>query len=136
MKSTGLLLSAFSLLVVLLALSPFVQLLLDIRGGAVLDYSWRLAGVSGEGLAVDLSFTYRGSVPLTGVGLRVEALCGGAVCSTAGRSLGRLVRGESVDLRLIVPLNASSIRVCFESRVAGIYPLSASAEVSWHGLPG
>jgi len=138
MKHYSPILFLFSLLLVFLALTPFIYFIRDFSGGNIIEVSWRPLNLSRQGAEMFLSLTYRGTVPLTDVRLKIDAICSGKTCSSQEAHSNKIVEGNTIETRFLVPLNASSIRISLESKIAGLYFLRASTEtgVPSHGLPG
>ncbi|MCC5999159.1 MAG: hypothetical protein LM573_08770 [Thermofilum sp.] len=138
MNSSGLLLSLASLLLVVLALTPFIEFAGDLSSRNIVDIAWKPLETGTQGVKVGLTLTYKGTVPLTDVNLRIETLCGGKTCQSQEASTKVLTRGERLDIQFFVPFNASSVRISFESKIAGLYTLKTVTEtgVPGYGFPG
>ncbi|MEM3457700.1 hypothetical protein [Thermofilum sp.] len=138
MNSSGLLLSLASLLLVVLALTPFIEFAGDLSNRNIVDIAWKPLETETQGVKVGLTLTYKGTVPLTDVNLRIETFCGGKTCQSQEASTKVLMRGERLDIQFFVPFNASSVRISFESKIAGLYTLKAVTEtgVPGYGFPG
>ena len=127
-----------SLLLVVLALTPFIEFAGDLSSRNILEIAWKPLETGTQGVKVGLTLTYRGKVPLTDVNLRIETLCGGKTCQSQEATAKVLTRGERLDIQFLVPINASSVRISFESKIAGLYTLKATTEtrVPGYGPPG
>ena len=133
MNSSGLLLSLASFLLIVLALTPFIEFAGDLSSRNILEIAWKPLETGTQGVKVGLTLTYKGTVPLTDVNLRIETFCGGKTCQGQEASTKALTRGERLDIQFLVPINASSVRISFESKIAGLYTLKAVTET---GVPG
>lgn len=127
-----------SLLLVVLVLKPFIEFAGDLSGRNIVDIAWKPLETGTQGVKVGLILTYRGKVPLTDVNLRIETFCGGKTCQRQEASTKVLTRVERLDIQFLVPINASSVRISFESKIAGLYTLKAVTEtgVPGYGFPG